>query len=86
VRDRLVAQVPDVTRLLDRMEDAGLVERERSEADRRLVSTRITKRGLKLLEQLDAPVAGAHQQQLGHLSSAQLKSLIELLGIARSAV
>ena len=43
VRDRLVAQVPDVTRLLDRMEDATLVERERSEVDRRLVATRITK-------------------------------------------
>jgi DNA-binding MarR family transcriptional regulator len=85
VRDRLVAQVPDVTRLLDRMEDAGLVERERSEVDRRQVATRITKQGLKLLEQLDNPVADAHQDQLGHLTNAQLKALIELLGVARSA-
>jgi len=85
VRDRLVAQVPDVTRLLDRMEDAGFVDRERSEVDRRLVATRITKQGLKLLEQLDAPVADAHRDQLGHLTNAQLKALIELLGIARTA-
>src|SRR4051812_19238397 len=84
VRDRLVAQVPDVPRLLDRMEDAGLVERERSEVDRRLVATRITKQGLKLLEQLDTPVAEAHSRQLGHMSGAQLKSLVELLSIARS--
>src|SRR4051812_12576355 len=84
VRDRLVAQVPDVTRLLDRMEDAGLVERERSEVDRRLVATRITKQGLRLLEQLDTPVAEAHSRQLGHMSGAQLKSLVELLSIARS--
>src|SRR3982750_1704294 len=55
IRDRLVAQVPDVTRLLDRMEDAGLVERERGETDRRLVTTRITRQGLQLLKRLDAP-------------------------------
>jgi DNA-binding MarR family transcriptional regulator len=84
VRDRLVAQVPDVTRLLDRMEEASLVERERSEVDRRLVATRITKQGLRLLEQLDAPVSDAHRHQLGHLSSAQLKSVIDLLAMARS--
>src|SRR4051812_8232297 len=84
VRDRLVAQVPDVTRLLDRMEEAELVERERSETDRRMVATRITKQGLRLLEQLDTPVAEAHSRQLGHMSGAQLKSLVELLSIARS--
>ncbi len=84
VRDRLVAQVPDVTRLLDRMEEAGLVERERSEVDRRLVSTRITRHGLKLLEQLDLPVAEAHRQQLGHLTHVQLRTLIDLLALARS--
>src|SRR4051812_49041822 len=84
VRDRLVAQVPDVTRLLDRMEEAALVERERSEVDRRLVATRITKQGLKLLDQLDRPVEEAHKEQLGHMSNAQLKTLVELLASARS--
>src|SRR5882672_6013495 len=54
VRERLVSPVPDVTRLIDRLEDAGLVERERDEEDRRLVTTRITKNGLGLLAQLDA--------------------------------
>ncbi|HEY0995968.1 MAG TPA: MarR family transcriptional regulator [Gemmatimonadaceae bacterium] len=85
IRDRLVAQVPDVTRLLDRMEDAGLVERERDSGDRRLVTTRITKAGLKLLKSLDAPVLAMHQQTLGHLSAAQLRQLIELLALARDA-
>src|SRR5918998_4758726 len=46
IRDRLVAQVPDVTRLLDRLEEMGLVARERDGADRRLVTTRITDAGL----------------------------------------
>src|SRR5688572_27478766 len=46
VRDRLIAQVPDVTRLLDRMEEAGHVARERDATDRRLVTTTITAAGV----------------------------------------
>ena len=83
VRDRLVAQVPDVTRLLDRMEEAGLIARERSEEDRRLVTTRITRSGLELLDDLEKPVAAFHQRVLGHMTETQLKSLIALLGAAR---
>lgn len=84
IRDRLVAQVPDVTRLLDRMKEGGLVERERSEADRRLVTTRITRQGLQLLKRLDAPVLDLHRRHLGHLSREQLLTLIELLAAARA--
>ena len=85
IRDRLVAQVPDVTRLLDRLEESGLVERERAEQDRRLVTTRITKAGLALLGRLDHPVAQSHRERLGHLSAAQLRSLIGLLAQVREA-
>jgi DNA-binding MarR family transcriptional regulator len=83
VRDRMVAQVPDVTRLLDRLEDADLIERERSTEDRRQVGTRITAKGLMLLSELDGPVADIHKRQLGHLSGSQLKTLAELLSLAR---
>lgn len=60
VRDRLIAQVPDVTRLLDRLEESGLIERERSTTDRRQVATRITAEGLTLLRSLDEPVLEMH--------------------------
>ncbi len=83
VRARLVAQVPDVTRLLDRLEETGLVTRERDPADRRLVTTRITREGLRLLQQLDRPVAEIHRRQLGHLGEGNLRSLIDLLTMAR---
>ena len=83
VRDRLVAQVPDVTRLLDRMEEGGYVDRERDESDRRLVATRITPAGLALLDELEKPVAAVHQRQLGHMTEAQLRTLIGLLEVAR---
>ena len=86
VRDRLVAQVPDVTRLLDRLEDAALIERERSTSDRRLVSTRITAQGLALLRKLDQPVLDMHREMLGHLSEKQLTTLVELLALARDSL
>lgn len=83
IRERLVAQVPDVTRLLDRLEDAGLVARQRDTVDRRLVNTRITDSGLKLLAGLDRPILESHKEQLGHLTKTELRSLIALLSKAR---
>jgi DNA-binding MarR family transcriptional regulator len=84
VRERLVAQVPDVTRLLDRLEAAGLVGRERDDDDRRFVTTRITPAGLELLAELDAPVAELHQQLLGHVPEQDLRTLVEVLAKVRT--
>ncbi len=83
LRDRMLTRMPDMTRLLDRMEEAGLVLRSRDSDDRRLVSTRITARALRLLDELDQPVSELHEAQLGHLTDAQLRSLIDLLTKAR---
>ena len=83
VRERLIAQVPDVTRLLDRLEEIGLVARERDAEDRRLVNTRITRRGLDLLARLDAPIGALHREQLGHLGARDLRTLIDLLARCR---
>jgi DNA-binding MarR family transcriptional regulator len=84
VRDRLVSQVPDVTRLLDRMEEMGLVERERDTGDRRMVFTRLTRKGAQLLARIDEPVTRLHHRQLGHLGATKLRKLIELLAEARA--
>jgi DNA-binding MarR family transcriptional regulator len=84
VRERLLNRMPDATRLLDRMEEAGLVTRSREANDRRMVRTHITKQGRKLVDSLDAPVAAEHQNQLGHLTSEELKTLIKLLTEVRN--
>ena len=76
---RLVASMPDVTRLLDRMEDIGLIVRERSKEDRRMVSTRLTKKGLDLVTRADAKVIEAHEQQFRGLDKRTLKTLIGAL-------
>jgi DNA-binding MarR family transcriptional regulator len=85
IRDRLLTRMPDVTRLLDRMEEAGLLERERREDDRRQVETRLTRKGRDLVNRLDRAVEAEHQQRLGHLTRAQLQQLTALLGLAVDA-
>lgn len=84
VRDRMIRRVPDTTRLLDRLMDAGFVERHRDAEDRRFVTARITKRGLDLLKRIDAPVARMHETQLRHMSSHELRQLARLLAKARA--
>lgn len=79
VAERLITRVPDITRLVDRLEAAALVTRERCTRDRRIVYVQITPEGLALLAKLDEPVRELHRAQLGHLSKADLKSLNTLL-------
>lgn len=83
IRDRLVTRMPDVSRLLDRMEDAGLVVRVRGSEDRRLVQTRLTEQGSRLVDELAEAVAREHERQLGHLTAPELRTLIDLLRAAR---
>jgi DNA-binding MarR family transcriptional regulator len=84
LRDRMLTRMPDMTRLLDRMEAGGLVSRTRDADDRRIVTTRITPEGLRLVNGLDEAVAEEHRRRLGHLSQEHLEMLIELLGEVRS--
>lgn len=84
IGERMVAsREPDVTRLLVRMEQAGLVRRERRTENRRFVHVRITREGLRLLEVLDEPVRRMHTRQLAHMSRPDLERLAELLERAR---
>ena len=85
IAQRLITRMPDVTRLLDRMEAAGLVSRVRSTDDRRLVNTTLTGSGRDLVGNLDAEVARVHKKQLGHLTDTELRTLIDLLERARTA-
>ena len=82
VAERMLTRDPDVTRLLDRLEKRGLVRRARERRDRRVVSVRITAEGLRILKELDAPVAALHRAQLKHMGKRNLRSLLALLGRA----
>jgi len=81
---RMISRDPDITRLLDRMESRGLIARAREEQDRRVVKTRITPEGLRVLAELDAPVQELHRRQLHHLLAKELRQLSRLLERVRA--
>lgn len=83
VRDRMIAEVPDATRLLDRLEDMELLERRRDAEDRRFVTARLTDLGIELLEALDEPVLELHARQLEALDRTEVETLIALLDRVR---
>ncbi|MBM4186780.1 MAG: MarR family transcriptional regulator [Gemmatimonadetes bacterium] len=83
VGERLIARVPDATRLLDRMVEMGLVSRDRDTPDRRYVTSRITAKGLKLVNELDEPIRSFDRAWFGHLGRAKLQQLLELLAQVR---
>ena len=85
IAERLVARVPDVPRLVERLEAMRLIQRERDSADRRHVTTTITARGLKLLDEVIPAVDAVEQVRLGRLSSRTLDTLIEGLAAVRGA-
>ena len=79
IAERSPAGDPDITRLLDRLEQRGLARRSRDAADRRVVTARITPEGRRLLEKLEKPVAALHERQLGPLGERGLRDLRNLL-------
>ena len=80
---RLVNQVPDVTRLLDRMEDTGLISRQRGSEDRRYVTTRISRKGLDLVDKLDQPMRDLLNTLLGHVGDKNLRAVVDGLAAIR---
>jgi DNA-binding MarR family transcriptional regulator len=80
---RLVSRSPDITRMLDKLEKRGLVQRHRPAKNRRVVEVAITPAGLELLCVLRDPVRACHAQQLAHLPAKDLKALSALLRAAR---
>jgi DNA-binding MarR family transcriptional regulator len=80
---RLVSRAPDITRLLDKLEQLGYVERDRDADNRRVVHIGITEAGRDLLRRLREPIRRCHVRQLGHLSGQQLQELTTLLRAAR---
>src|SRR4051795_2164646 len=61
IRDRMIHEAPGITRLLDKLESAGLARRERTSADRRQVFCYITQKGLDVLDTLDEEMRNADE-------------------------
>jgi DNA-binding MarR family transcriptional regulator len=85
IRDRMVEEAAGITRLLDKLESAGHVVRERSTPDRRQVLCHITPKGQSLINALDGPMDVANQRAGCNLRDEERQQLVELLGAIRAA-
>ena len=76
---RLVSRAPDITRMLDKLLERGLIERERPENNLRVVMVGITEAGVALLEEIAPRVRECHERQCGHLEPGEMDTLVALL-------
>jgi DNA-binding MarR family transcriptional regulator len=85
IGERMIAREPDVTRLLMRMEKSGLIRRTRNGQDRRVVMTRITAAGLKLLDEMEP-----HSREIGGLlkpiGERKIEKMLRLLDAVRAHI
>lgn len=83
ISGRMVAQAPDMTRLLDRLEEQQLVTREHGRKDRRMVQIRVTDEGLALLGKLDEPFESWRSNAFSVLTQEELRGLVQILSKVR---
>jgi MarR family transcriptional regulator, organic hydroperoxide resistance regulator len=84
IGERMITHDPDITRLLNRLEERSFVKRTRAKHDRRVIYGKITPAGLDLLREMDAPLEKRGREMLRHVPQEKLKQLIELLELVRS--
>ncbi len=84
VAQRMITPVPDITRLIDRLEHSGHVERCRTSEDRRVVLVSITRSGLELLSRIDKPLLEHVKGAMNPLNRMELRQLNLLLVKLRS--
>lgn len=82
IADGLLTRASDVTRLVDRLEKAGLAERLQNPADRRGVLVRATAQGSAVFDAVSADVHRYHRSQWRMLSADEFRTFSALLGKA----
>lgn len=84
IAGRVMEQAPGITRLIDRLAAKGLVMRERSPKDRRVVHCHLTAVGRRLADRLDESVRQATSDLVSGLNSAERAELVRLLETIRA--
>jgi len=85
IGERMIEHAPGVTRLIDRLEAKGLVQRERCPEDRRQVLCFLTITGRETVERMDAAIDAADRDSVSSLSPEDQRRLIDLLETVRRA-
>jgi DNA-binding MarR family transcriptional regulator len=85
IAERLISKVPDVSRLLDRMDEMDLITRERDATDRRHVTARISARGRRLLVQAEPDIETLERKRFSGVPPTLVAALVKALAAVRGA-
>ena len=85
IRQRMIEEGTTITRLLDKLEEAELIRRERATPDRRQVMCYATAKGRQLLDKIDPLVDSADEAAMAVLGQRQLQQFIAALDAIRAA-
>lgn len=77
VKERMVQKSPNSTRLMDKLCDKDLIERERCEHDRRVVYVKITKKGLSLLSEIKMKDLDSYLTNISEKEAKMLNTLLD---------
>jgi MarR family transcriptional regulator, organic hydroperoxide resistance regulator len=83
IGSRMITRDSDITRLLDKLEKSGWIQRQRPDSDRRKVLSLITEQGLALVSEITPQLDNLEKQLFQHLPEQQLTILIDLLALIR---
>ncbi|MDX5505463.1 MAG: MarR family transcriptional regulator, partial [Bacteroidota bacterium] len=84
IRSRMLDKMSDASRLVDRLERLGLVEKRKNSDDRRLVAVRISEKGIELLERIQ-PEEEAMENEMMPLTHEEATLLSDLLDKLRGS-
>jgi len=85
IRERMIEEGTTITRILDKLEDAGYISRERALPDRRQVMCYVTTEGSRLLDKIDPIVDAADEEAVASLGAREVTQLVDLLDTIRGA-
>jgi DNA-binding MarR family transcriptional regulator len=75
-----------MTGVIDRLETAEMVRRDRSAEDRRVIYVEITPKALEVLAKLDKPLMELHAQMVGGLNDTEKRDIVRLMEKLRSSL
>lgn len=78
IQERMLDKMSNASRLVDKLNAKGLVERSQSDIDRRQVKITITEQGLKLLTKVDK-LLDNFEEKVRTISKQEAKELNDLL-------
>lgn len=86
IADRMFERTPGISRMIDRLERKGLVDRERAAEDLRRMVCHASSAALALLRRLDRPVDELDVKVMSALTKAEQRELLRLLNKLRNGL